>query len=195
MKFIKSAVFPKDYPPADKPEVAIAGRSNAGKSSFINALTGKAPVAKVSQTPGKTRLLNFFDFGQHYRLVDTPGYGYAARSGDEMREWTQMIEEYLMNRENLAGLVLLMDIRREWEEEEEMLKRFLTKMDIPGIVLLTKVDRCSNSEKADFIRKRKKEASMDLMFPISSTKKEGVKEAEDYIFKEWIKPYLQKGPQ
>ena len=91
-RFLKSAVWPKDYPEADRPEIALIGRSNAGKSSLLNALVSQK-AAKVSQTPGKTRLLNFFDFGDHYRLVDMPGYGFAARSGDEILAWEKMIKK------------------------------------------------------------------------------------------------------
>src|SRR6478752_7250400 len=108
IQFIKSAVLPKDYPIHKMAEVAIAGRSNAGKSSFINALT-RDKVAKVSSTPGKTRLLNFFNMADSYVLVDMPGYGFASRSNSEVLEWHEMIETYLMSRENLVGLILVMD--------------------------------------------------------------------------------------
>ena len=86
MHHLKSAVLPKDYPAADRPEVAIVGRSNAGKSSLLNAMAG-SQLARVSQVPGKTRLLNFYDVGKNYRLVDMPGYGFAARGSDEVLGW------------------------------------------------------------------------------------------------------------
>lgn len=122
-KFLKSAVFPVDYPPPSRPEIIVTGRSNAGKSSFLNALAGSA-IAKVSQQPGKTTLLNFFDVGQHYRLVDTPGYGYSKRSGDEQASWQQMLESYFSLRGNLVGILILMDYKRDFEEDEKMLLRF-----------------------------------------------------------------------
>src|SRR6478752_6525097 len=130
IQFIKSAVLPKDYPIHKMAEVAIAGRSNAGKSSFINALT-RNKVAKVSSTPGKTTLLNFFNMEDSYVLVDMPGYGFAARSNDEISQWHQMIEAYLMSRENLVGLVVIMDIRRDWTADEELLKKFSDERGFP----------------------------------------------------------------
>ena len=97
-QFLKSAVLPADYPASDRPEVALVGRSNAGKSSLLNAIAGQK-AARVSQMPGKTRLLNFFDFGDHYRFVDMPGYGFASRHGAEVLEWEKMISHYFDARE------------------------------------------------------------------------------------------------
>lgn len=185
-KYLKSAVLPKDYPTADRPEVAIAGRSNAGKSSFLNAVCGSA-VAKVSQSPGKTRLLNFFDFGTHYRWVDMPGYGFASRSGDEMHDWQAMIETYLTTRETLSGLLLVMDARRDWTEDEELLKRFCFQMDRPMAIALTKIDKLKKPEVAQRVKAIQKQADLSAIFPISNVKKNGVKELEEFIFSEWVK--------
>jgi GTP-binding protein len=185
MKYLKSAVLPKDYPDTKRPEVAIAGRSNAGKSSFLNAVAG-SKVAHVSQTPGKTRLLNFFDVGAHYRVVDMPGYGFAARAIDEKNEWSRMIETYLSMRGNLKGLVLLMDIRREWDEEEELLKQFCGKINLPICVLLTKIDKCSTKEKQDYLKKIKKTSQLSDVFLISAQTKVGIEEVEEFIYREWI---------
>ncbi len=189
-KFLISAVEPKDYPKADRPEVAIAGRSNAGKSSLLNAMTG-AKIAKVSQTPGKTRLLNFFDVGKAYRIVDMPGYGYASRSGDEMRDWSKMIEMYLGTRGNLFGVVLVMDIRREWEDHEEILKRFCLKINIPMIVVLTKADKCNKSELKQYTERLMDQSAVEKIFVTSSFKKEGVADLEKFIFEVWGKPGLR----
>lgn len=186
IKFIKSAVLAKDFPVSNKPEVAIAGRSNAGKSSFINAL-GNTKIVKVSATPGKTRLLNFFSFGEHYNLVDMPGYGFAARSGDEMRDWQQMIETYLMGRENLRGLLLVMDIRREWDQDEELLKHFSDTRGFPMAVVLTKADKMSRNQMMSAIAKIKKQSGISAVFASSATKREGQEEVEDYMFENWIK--------
>lgn len=176
-----------------RPEVAVAGRSNAGKSSFLNSIA-KSKVAHVSQAPGKTRLLNFFDFGAHYRFVDMPGYGFASRSGDEMKDWTKMIETYLSTRENLQGLVLVMDIRREWSEEEELLKEFCDRIELPMCVLLTKSDKCSKKEIREYHQKIQKTSQLTDVFPISSQTNEGIKEVEEYIFRQWIQA-AAKGPQ
>ncbi|WP_347356978.1 ribosome biogenesis GTP-binding protein YihA/YsxC [Bdellovibrio sp.] len=186
IQFIKSAVLEKDFPVHKKAEVAIAGRSNAGKSSFINAMT-KNKIAKVSSTPGKTRLLNFFDLDQSYVLVDMPGYGFAARSGDEMREWHRMIETYLMNRENLRGLVLVMDIRRAWTQDEELLKEFSERRGFPLAVVLTKADKMSRSQMLQATAKVKKASGLSAVFPVSSLKKEGQDAVEEYIYENWVK--------
>jgi GTP-binding protein len=186
IQFMKSAVLPKDYPIHKKAEVAIAGRSNAGKSSFINALS-KGKVAKVSSTPGKTRLLNFFDMSGSYVLVDMPGYGFAARSNDEVLEWHKMIEAYLMNRENLCGLLLIMDIRRAWTEEEELLKKFSDQRGFPLAVVLTKADKMSRNQMLQATAKIKKISGLSAVFPVSSLKKEGQDEVEEYIFETWVK--------
>ena len=185
MKYLKSAVFPADYPPNDRAEVAVAGRSNAGKSSFLNCIA-KSKVAHVSQTPGKTRLLNFFDFGKSYRFVDMPGYGFAARSGDEVVDWTNMIQTYLSTRETLKGLILLMDLRREWSDDEEILKRFCSKENIPLCILLTKADKCNAKEKNAALKTIKQEAQTSNVFLISAQENKGVEEVEEFIFREWI---------
>lgn len=186
IQFIKSAVLEKDYPQTTKLEIAIAGRSNAGKSSFINALA-KNKVAKVSSTPGKTRLLNFFSMEDSYVLVDMPGYGFAARSNDEMHEWRQMIETYLMSREQLAGLLLVMDIRRSWTAEEELLKRFSDERGFPMAVILTKADKLSRSQMLQAVAKMKKSSGLSSVFGVSTLKKIGQDEVEEYIFENWVK--------
>lgn len=186
IQFIKSAVLPKDYPFSPKAEIAIAGRSNAGKSSFINALS-KGKVAKVSSTPGKTRLLNFFAMEDSYVLVDMPGYGFAARSGDEMVEWHQMIETYLMTREQLRGLLLIMDIRREWTEDEELLKKFSDQRGFPMAVVLTKADKMTRNHINQAVAKVKKMSGLSAVFPVSSLKKTGQDEVEDYMYDNWVK--------
>lgn len=186
IKFIKSAVLPQDYPVSQKPEVAIAGRSNAGKSSFINAL-GSNKIAKVSSTPGKTRLLNFFTMGESYNLVDMPGYGFAARSNDEVVEWRQMIEDYLLGRENLRGLILIMDGRRDWSEDEELLKRFSEERQFPIAVVLTKADKMTRNEINAAVAKIKRSSGMSAVFATSALKKQGQEEIERYVYENWIK--------
>lgn len=192
LKFIKSAVLSKDWPESTQPEIAVAGRSNAGKSSFLNALSG-SKIAKVSNTPGKTRLLNFFQWGGKYRLVDMPGYGYAARSGGEVEDWQEMIETYLRGRETLCGLILVMDSRRKWAEEEEMLVQFCQTVGIPVAVVLTKIDKLSKNEIANSIKYIKQGSKLAAVFATSALKKIGQKEVEDYIFQEWIKDATKDG--
>jgi GTP-binding protein len=191
IEYLKSAVNPPDFPKADRPEVALAGRSNAGKSSFLNAIS-KKPVARVSQEPGKTRLLNFFDVGKSYRLVDMPGYGWAKRSINEMESWTRMIEGYLEARETLAGLVLLMDIKREWTDSEELLAQFLRDRLIPFCVVLTKADKLSASEVEKRVRDLRKETGYESIFAVSNLRKKGTEEVEEFIYKTWIQPLRNK---
>lgn len=185
ISFIKSAVLPKDYPIHRKLEVAFMGRSNAGKSSLINNLS-KTKIAKVSQTPGKTRLLNFFDFDK-YVLVDMPGYGYASRSGSEIAEWQPMIEEYLSDRDSLVGLVLVMDIRRKWTKDELILSQFVQNHGRPVAIALTKADKITKTEAQKFLAKHKKDSKINAVFVISNTKQSGYEELEDYIYRSWVK--------
>lgn len=185
ISFIKSAVLPKDYPIHHKLEVAFMGRSNAGKSSLINNLS-KSKIAKVSQTPGKTRLLNFFDFDK-YVLVDMPGYGYASRSGSEIAEWQPMIEEYLSERDSLVGLVLVMDIRRKWTKDELILSQFVQSHGRPVAIALTKADKITKTEAQKFLAKHKKDSKINAIFVISNTKQSGYEELEDYIYRSWVK--------
>ncbi|KYG67361.1 ribosome biogenesis GTP-binding protein YsxC [Bdellovibrio bacteriovorus] len=186
IQFMKSAVLAKDYPVHKMAEVAIAGRSNAGKSSFINALT-RDKVAKVSSTPGKTRLLNFFNMADSYVLVDMPGYGFASRSHSEVLEWHEMIEAYLMTRENLVGLILVMDIRREWTADEELLKKFSDERGFPLAIVLTKADKMSRNQMMSAAMKMKKVSGLSAVFPVSSLKKTGQDEIERYVFENWVK--------
>ena len=136
----------KDFPVSKLSEVAFAGRSNAGKSSLINVWANQK-IAKVSQSPGKTRLLNFFSMGTSYIIVDMPGYGYASRGGDELKTWRKMVEGYLSQRPQLAGLVLVMDMARDWQDDEEILAQYVMKHDIPVLVALTKSDKFSKNER------------------------------------------------
>jgi len=182
--------LPADYPPLKKLEIAITGRSNAGKSSFINALTNNK-IAKVSSTPGKTRLLNFFDVGDHYTLVDMPGYGFASRSGSEVVEWKTMIESYFLQRSTLRGLLLVMDIRREWDEEEELLLQFAGQIGFPVAVILTKSDKVGRGEMLKAQKQIKADAQTDHVFVVSSLKKTGTEAVEEFIFENWIKPEVK----
>lgn len=184
--FIKSAVVPTDYPQSQKLEIAIAGRSNAGKSSFINALVGKS-LAKVSQVPGKTRLLNFFAIGDSYTLVDMPGYGFASRSGGELQDWRSMIEVYLSQRKNLVGLILIMDVRRDWDEDERLLKGFCEEVGLPVALVLTKKDKISKTEAQKRLEVMRKKTKFSLVFALSNNNEEEVRLAEDEIFRSWVK--------
>lgn len=193
VKFLKSAVNPVDYPSDEGVEIAIAGRSNAGKSTLLNTITGRKSLAKVSSTPGKTRLLNFFEFRENYRWVDLPGYGYAARSGDEMESWGPMIETYLTERQSLRGLVLVMDIRRKWTDDEEQLKMFANRMGYPMAIVLTKTDKVTQAEKSKAQSLVRKASGVLDVFLVSSLKKQGHLELEEFLYHEWVRPHLEEG--
>lgn len=185
MKFVfeKSAVFPEHYPKKKYPEVAIAGRSNSGKSSFINSWA-QSKLAKVSGQPGKTRLLNFFLVENKLRLVDTPGYGFASRSANERKSWQAMIETYLSTREDLKGLVLIMDIRRMWSEEEQMLADWCHAQGIQIFVALNKADKVT--QKIKYAATKNIEAQGFKPFIISSKTKKGVEKLIQNIWTEWV---------
>lgn len=186
VKFLKSSGEKPDYPFPYKPEVAVVGRSNAGKSSFINAVCGQK-IAKVSATPGKTRLLNFFEVDERLYLVDMPGYGFAAGDREAPKIWKKMIEHYFKSRETLKGVLIIMDIRRDWGDEEEMMKDWLNHHRTPWGVVLNKSDKLSRQQ----ILKRREviEAEVDdaPIYVISSLKKDNLDDVKNLLLKEWPK--------
>jgi len=146
--FIKSAVKPRDFPPAELPEVAFVGRSNVGKSSLINVLAGRKALVRTSSTPGRTQLINFFDINGILTLVDLPGYGYAKAPPDVRKQWGPMIETYLAQRENLRAVVLILDIRRIPSDGDLDMLGWLERYNIPPVIVLTKCDKLSKTERA-----------------------------------------------
>ena len=145
-EFITSAVQPQQYPPADLPEIAFAGRSNVGKSSLINTLVNRKRLVKTSSTPGRTQLINFFAINQAFRFVDLPGYGYAKVPAGVRRQWGPMIETYLTQRRSLRGLILIVDIRRTPGQEEEDLLQWLDHHGIACRIVATKADKLSRNK-------------------------------------------------
>ncbi len=144
--FIKSASRLSEAPESSLPEVAFCGRSNVGKSSLINALCNRRQLARVSNTPGRTRLLNFFDVQQRVMLVDLPGYGFATGSRAEVAAWGQTIQDYLQHRKQLVLSLMLLDARRAPEREEEELLMWFQATGVPTVVVLTKADKINKSE-------------------------------------------------
>jgi len=146
VEFVKSAVWPDHYPPATMPEIAFAGRSNVGKSSLINTLVGRKNLAKTSNTPGRTQMINFFTINEAVSFVDLPGYGFAKVSRSMKKDWGEMIEAYLKNRQNLTMVILILDIRRDPSDDDLSLRDWLESYRIPYLYILTKVDKLSNNQ-------------------------------------------------
>lgn len=151
-EFLTSAVKRDQYPEGNLPEVAFIGRSNVGKSSIINSLTNRKGLARVSNTPGRTRLVNFFLINESMYLVDLPGYGYAKVSKTEKENLGKINEEYFTSRTNLNKVVLLLDSRHKPNQDDIIMYRFIRHYDIPCLVVGTKLDKLKRNE----IRKNEK---------------------------------------
>ncbi len=139
--FVRSAEWKRDYPHLGLREIAFAGRSNVGKSSLINTLLGRRSLAKTSKTPGHTRLLNFIVVNESFVFVDLPGYGYARVPEAVRKKWRPMVETYLKERDELAGIVVVMDSRHPLTEQDNTLIEFLGHHQIPTIIAATKTDK------------------------------------------------------
>jgi GTP-binding protein len=145
-EIVISAVKPDQYPDSDLPEFALAGRSNVGKSSFINKMLNRRGLARISSKPGKTQTLNFYLINEMLHFVDVPGYGYAKVSKKEREAWGKMIETYLTNREQLKAVVLIVDLRHPPTNDDVMMYDFLKHYDIPCVVIATKADKIPKSK-------------------------------------------------
>jgi len=141
VRFLTSAHQPRQFPPDQGAEVAFAGRSNAGKSSAINAIVQRKGLAKTSKTPGATRLVNFFELEAGRRLVDLPGYGFAAVPGAMRQHWASLLESYFDGRQSLRGAVVVMDVRHPLTEHDRAMLRLAAGRAVPVHVVLTKADK------------------------------------------------------
>lgn len=141
VEMVISAVRPEQYPEDGLPEFALAGRSNVGKSSFINRMIGRKSLARISSKPGKTQTLNFYKIEEQLFFVDVPGYGYAKVSKTEREAWGKMIERYITARKELRAVVLIVDLRHPPTNDDCMMYDFLKYYDIPTIVIATKADK------------------------------------------------------
>lgn len=140
-RFIGAAAKPGGEPVPAGPEVAVAGRSNVGKSSLINTLVNRHGLARTSSTPGRTRQINFFLLNERFVLADLPGYGFAVGSEAERESWKPLVESYLMHREPLKGVLLIVDVRRGLQAEEHELLHFLAALAKPVVIAATKLDK------------------------------------------------------
>ncbi|MFA5634431.1 MAG: ribosome biogenesis GTP-binding protein YihA/YsxC [Anaerovoracaceae bacterium] len=184
------AVNRNQYPDFSKKEIAIAGRSNVGKSSLINLLLNRKSLARVSGNPGKTRTINFYDVNDDFRIVDLPGYGYAKVSKSISENWGDMIESYLSNRPNLVKAIQLVDIRHAPSTQDIQMYEWMRHYGLDGLVVATKADKVSKSELSrniSMIRKVLGLGEGDLVIPISALKRTGDEEllkVFDMILKE-----------
>jgi GTP-binding protein len=144
-RFLGAATEPGRYPPPGPPEIAVAGRSNVGKSSFLNALLGRRGLARTSRTPGRTRQVNFFAVGERLRLVDLPGYGFAVGPEADRIAWGPLIEDYLATRAVLRGVLVLVDVRRPLEGDDRELLAYLAHVGLPTALVVTKLDKLARA--------------------------------------------------
>ena len=181
-----SAVRQSQYPPAKLPEFLVVGRSNVGKSSFINTLMNRKSLARTSNKPGRTQTLNFYLINKDYYLVDVPGYGYAITTQKKQLKFGKMIEEYIENRENLKEVFMLIDFRHKPTKDDIIMYNFLKYDNLKVVLVATKADKVSKNLRDKNIKQIKNTIDLvvgDSLLIFSSVSKEGRKEAHDIIGK------------
>ena len=162
-------------PESELPEVAFAGRSNVGKSSLLNRLVRRRAFARVSRTPGRTREINFFRVNSHFVLADLPGYGYARISKEKKADWKPLLEGYLRRTPALAGVVQLLDIRRDPSDDDVQMLDYLAELELPTVVVLTKIDKVGRQQVEPLAGEIMKSLSLsrEQTIPFSATTGEG----------------------
>jgi GTP-binding protein len=183
-QFLRAAGRPGDLLPPGPPEIAFAGRSNVGKSSAINALTGRRSLARTSKTPGRTQTINLYDLGEEEaRLADLPGYGYAKVSQSLRLQWAELVGIYLKDRPTLAAVVVIMDARHPLTPLDRQLLAWLESFRV--LVLLSKADKLTRVEQAATLKKVGSELSGEVRL-FSSVTKQGVEECRD-LLEGWLR--------
>jgi len=185
-KYLISAVKPEHFPPTSFAEIAFCGKSNVGKSSMINTLLQRRMIAKTSSTPGKTKLINFFEIKFRFnevndglfQIVDLPGYGYAKVSKTERESWRKMIGDFFEKRFQLRGTILLVDIRHDADPKDMMMIEMLRQSNAPFLICATKSDKIGKSQILPSLKKLSAEFNLrgELIQPFSSVKRNGVDE-------------------
>ena len=173
-KFEISAVGPKQYPSGNLPEIVLAGKSNVGKSSFINTMINRKSLARTSSEPGKTRQINFYNIDSKFYFVDLPGFGYSKMSHTEQEKVGKFIEEYLFSRKNITCIVLLIDIRHKPSENDVMMFNYIRSIGAPHIVIANKADKIAPTKVNSYVedlRNHLQANSDDIILPFSSEKK------------------------
>lgn len=178
-----SAASIKQWPESDMPEIIMAGKSNVGKSSLINALVNRKNLAYVGQTPGKTRLLNFYNLDDTIMLVDAPGYGYAKRSKSEAIDYGKLMETYFKKRENVKACILILDIRHNPSNDDLVMYDYLSSLNIPYVVILTKSDKLSYSGQLKAVKEFSEilDIPAEELIVFSGAKKTGVEKIWERI--------------
>ena len=183
-RFIKSANALSQFVPDDGCEVAVAGRSNSGKSSAINVIVNRRQFARTSKTPGRTQLVNFFSLEEGRRLVDLPGYGFARVSDSIRRHWGELLSQYFKSRESLNGLLLIVDIRRKLTDYDRQMMAFTDEVQLPIHILLTKADKLKRGQVATAVLQVKKEVGdRATVQPFSALNRQGEDEARAMLEK------------
>lgn len=179
-----SAVNPKQYPKSSIPEVAFAGRSNVGKSSFINKVLNRKSLARTSSKPGKTATINFYNIDDCINFVDLPGYGYARVSKEEKKKWASMIETYLNTRETLSQVILIVDSRHAPTEDDKVMLSFIRAVCDRAVIVASKTDKLKKSEIDASLRRIITDLKLqgdDIIIPFSAINGEGADMFWDYI--------------
>ena len=186
-EFLTSATKKSEWPETNLPEVVVVGRSNVGKSSFINAFTNRKKLAYVGNTPGKTRLINFFSIDDAWVLVDVPGYGYAKMSQAQLKKLGKMMDEYFLQRESIHCVIQLVDARHEPTADDIDMIEFFREMKFPILIGATKVDKVPKTKRATNLKKisQKLQVPLRSIVPVSSIEKTGFDEIYEKI-KEFI---------
>ena len=184
-KFVISAVKPSQYPNTNLPEIVLSGKSNVGKSSFINTMINRKSLARTSSEPGKTRQINFYDIDSKFYFVDLPGYGYSKMSKTEQAKVNSFIEEYLFSRTQIGLIILLVDIRHNLGSNDKLMFDYIKSCNIPFIVIANKADKIAVTKVDTYIENIKKELNIhsekNIVFPFSSERKIYTDNAWDLI--------------
>ena len=191
-EIVVSAIRKEQYPAEGLPEIALVGRSNVGKSSATNTLLNRRNFARTSQTPGKTRTINFYKINNEFYFVDLPGYGYAKVSKSEKDKWGVIMERYLQDRQELCAIFLLVDIRHEPTNDDVMMYEWIKHFGYNCVVIATKADKISRGQyqkHISIIRKKLQLEKDEKVIPLSSSKKTGVED----VWNEIIAQYEEHG--
>lgn len=178
--FVTSAARPHQFPNHHRREIALAGRSNVGKSSLINRLLGRKKLAAVGQQPGRTRTLNFYSVGSQLCLVDLPGYGYAKVSKQEREKWNKVIEAYISGRDHLIGVMQVIDIRHSPSETDQMMAEWLRQLGLAAVAVATKADKLARGRWRGHVDTLAKQLGMPVLL-FSAQTGEGRQELRTWI--------------